>query len=495
MRERLPLLLGLTLLAIAILLGAVAVGHGIRDRGKGDVVTVTGSAKQRISSDYAIWDLSVTSQQSQPAGAAAQLARWTKAIRAFLSAQGVRGDELTIQPASTQTVSDDQNQVLGYQVIRNFEVRSSRVQAIAGVAEASAKLVASGIPLQAQPLQYVYTHLADLRPKLLEQAVRDAQNRGKVLLARDRGLARQAARGRRRRLPGHVAELDRGERLRRLRHLDAREGRDRRRQRHLLAQLRIIAGTHRGHRIAAPKGRDTRPTSDRVRESAFNLVGPVDDAVVLDLFAGSGALGLEALSRGAATRRPGRLGSRRLPHDQREPRQAEAARDGALPGRGPRGRGRPPDLRPDPLRPAVRLRPQPARAASSRALLSEDGVLVWESVGPRAAARDSGADRTHIAQVRVRTAYAVRVVITAIYPGTYDPVTNGHVDVISRAAQIFDRVVVGVVGNPHHKTPMFERRGAGRADQGSARRRSSRTSRSTCSASSSSISPAAGTPG
>ncbi len=46
--------------------------------------------------------------------------------------------------------------------------------------------------------------------------------------------------------------------------------------------------------------------------------------------------------------------------------------------------------------------------------------------------------------------------ITAIYPGTYDPVTNGHVDVITRAARVFDRVVVGVVGNPHHKTPMFE---------------------------------------
>ena len=45
--------------------------------------------------------------------------------------------------------------------------------------------------------------------------------------------------------------------------------------------------------------------------------------------------------------------------------------------------------------------------------------------------------------------------ITAIYPGTYDPVTNGHVDVINRAARIFDRVVVGVVGNPHHKQPMF----------------------------------------
>jgi pantetheine-phosphate adenylyltransferase len=46
-------------------------------------------------------------------------------------------------------------------------------------------------------------------------------------------------------------------------------------------------------------------------------------------------------------------------------------------------------------------------------------------------------------------------VITAIAPGSYDPVTNGHIDVIGRAADIFDRVVVGVVGNPTHKTPMF----------------------------------------
>jgi 16S rRNA (guanine966-N2)-methyltransferase len=64
--------------------------------------------------------------------------------------------------------------------------------------------------------------------------------------------------------------------------------------------MRIIAGTHRGHTIYAPKGRDTRPTSDRVRENVFNILGSVDGAVVLDLYAGSGAMGLEALSRGAA---------------------------------------------------------------------------------------------------------------------------------------------------------------------------------------------------
>lgn len=65
--------------------------------------------------------------------------------------------------------------------------------------------------------------------------------------------------------------------------------------------MRIVAGTRKGHRIAAPKGSATRPTGDRVREAAFSLVGAVDGAAVLDLFAGSGAMGLEALSRGAAS--------------------------------------------------------------------------------------------------------------------------------------------------------------------------------------------------
>jgi 16S rRNA (guanine966-N2)-methyltransferase len=65
--------------------------------------------------------------------------------------------------------------------------------------------------------------------------------------------------------------------------------------------MRVVAGSRKGHKLAAPRGLDTRPTSDRVRENIFNLVGPVDDATVLDLFAGSGALGIEALSRGAAS--------------------------------------------------------------------------------------------------------------------------------------------------------------------------------------------------
>jgi 16S rRNA (guanine966-N2)-methyltransferase len=66
--------------------------------------------------------------------------------------------------------------------------------------------------------------------------------------------------------------------------------------------LRIVAGTHGGRRIAAPPGPSTRPTSDRVREALFSILGAdaVGGAHVLDLYSGSGALGIEALSRGAA---------------------------------------------------------------------------------------------------------------------------------------------------------------------------------------------------
>lgn len=69
-----------------------------------------------------------------------------------------------------------------------------------------------------------------------------------------------------------------------------------------LEAVRVVAGTARGRRLVTPAGRDVRPTLDRVREAVFNSLGSIDalrGATVLDLFAGSGALGIEALSRGA----------------------------------------------------------------------------------------------------------------------------------------------------------------------------------------------------
>ena len=63
--------------------------------------------------------------------------------------------------------------------------------------------------------------------------------------------------------------------------------------------MRVVAGAYKGRRLKAPRGKDTRPTSDRVREALFSILGDLDDKRVLDLYAGTGALGIEALSRGA----------------------------------------------------------------------------------------------------------------------------------------------------------------------------------------------------
>jgi 16S rRNA (guanine(966)-N(2))-methyltransferase RsmD len=69
----------------------------------------------------------------------------------------------------------------------------------------------------------------------------------------------------------------------------------------MLPPMRIIAGSARSRRLKAPSGAATRPTADRVREAIFNILGPPPaDTAVLDLFAGSGAMAFEALSRGAA---------------------------------------------------------------------------------------------------------------------------------------------------------------------------------------------------
>jgi hypothetical protein len=186
--ERAPIFAGLALLAVALVLGAWFVADGIRDRDNAnEVITVTGSAKKQIVSDYVIWNASISSQRDTAAAAARELAGWTAQIRAFLRANGVEDGELTIQPISTETITGDfdgeqSSQIVAYRLTRSFEVRSPRVEEIRRVAEASSQLIARGVPFAPQPPQYVYTRLADIRPELLAAATQDAQNRGEVLV-------------------------------------------------------------------------------------------------------------------------------------------------------------------------------------------------------------------------------------------------------------------------------------------------------------------------
>jgi hypothetical protein len=184
-RERVPLLVGLILLSLAILFGSFAVGRGIRDRNRNDTISVTGSAKKHITSDYVVWDVSVSSQLPTPQAAAKQLAGWSNRVRSFLGEQGALPGEITVEPISTQVQTQNENgsgKITGYNLTRTFEVRSPRVQQIAELIDKSSALLNEGVPIAAQPPQYVYTKLPQLRPSLLADATRDALERAKVLV-------------------------------------------------------------------------------------------------------------------------------------------------------------------------------------------------------------------------------------------------------------------------------------------------------------------------
>lgn len=182
MRERLPWLIGAGLVAVAMFLGAFVLADGIRDRNADDVVTVTGSAKKTISSDFVVWDASVSSQADTPAAALKRLAAWTTEIRAFLRDEGAEDEEISLHPVSTETVTADDGSFLGYRLTRSFQVRSSRVDDIAELVENTSKLLSQGIPMTAQPPQFIFTKLPSIRPELLAAATKDAQNRAKVLV-------------------------------------------------------------------------------------------------------------------------------------------------------------------------------------------------------------------------------------------------------------------------------------------------------------------------
>ena len=233
------------------------------------------------------------------------------------------------------------------------------------------------------------------------------------------------------------------------------------------AVTRIVAGSRRGRRIAAPAGRDTRPTSDRVREALFSALAARTDLVgcrFLDLYAGSGAVGLEAASRGAAAvllvesdpraARTVRANiddagpRRRLPADHR-PRSASLLSQAAdrpvrrglrrpavrrrrrRGGRGcstrwsatagwPRTRWWWSSARPDPPSRPGRRRPDRGR----RPALRRDHAVV-RPIGDTVAARRARAGR--------------RAMRRAVCPGSFDPVTNGHLDIIGRSSRILRR--------------------------------------------------------
>jgi pantetheine-phosphate adenylyltransferase/16S rRNA (guanine(966)-N(2))-methyltransferase RsmD len=224
--------------------------------------------------------------------------------------------------------------------------------------------------------------------------------------------------------------------------------------------LRVIAGTARGTRLA-PVPRGVRPTSDRVREAMFNSLGQFfDGGEALDLYAGTGALGIEALSRGCG----------RAVFVERDGRALATIRENlrraGLEGRaevfrGDVGRALDRMLTEGRLFSLIFADP-PYRIAATEvggvvsrlgALLAPGGRVVIESGEAPAGGTGGkkGVTRRYGGTFVTILERSEITMIVAVCPGSFDPVTTGHLDIIRRASGIFDHVVVAVGSNPRKR--------------------------------------------
>lgn len=225
--------------------------------------------------------------------------------------------------------------------------------------------------------------------------------------------------------------------------------------------MRIVAGEYSSRRIEAPKGMNTRPTLDKVREAVFSsLGGSFAGGVFLDLYAGSGANGLEALSRGferavfvdmsrdavnVIRRNAESLGCakrcRIMPMKAMKALE-RLAEEGAVFD-------------------AVYMDPpyqgqtndQIMTFLAEHHMLKKGGRVIIESAKEDDFCRDYGyikfnKDKTYgIVRISYFTAEGEKI-MKACYPGTFDPITNGHMDIIRRSAEVFEELVVLIMENP-----------------------------------------------
>jgi pantetheine-phosphate adenylyltransferase/16S rRNA (guanine(966)-N(2))-methyltransferase RsmD len=220
--------------------------------------------------------------------------------------------------------------------------------------------------------------------------------------------------------------------------------------------MRIIAGSARGTRLA-PVPRGVRPTADRVRESLFNSLGQFfEGGSVLDLYAGTGALGIEALSRGfdraVFVERDRKVRDVILDNLRRTrfSKQAEVICgevEGALEVLEQRGEAFDLIFADPPYR--IAAAEVGGNLYRLRSLLAPRGRVVIESgeAPVEVAGGRKGVTRRYGGTFITILGRSELTMIVAVCPGSFDPVTTGHLDVIRRACKIFDHVVVAVGAN------------------------------------------------
>lgn len=188
-REFPQLFWGLVVLALALLLAAFIAAQSVQQaRRAGDEISVTGSAKQSIVSDVASISLTVADTRYTAPEAYANVQKGVLAVTAFLRAQGVPDSEIDRSGVQTEpqsfTVTDDngnKTERAAFRITRRLEVQSADLNRVQALSQNVGSLIEQGVPVSAEPVQYLYTKLGDLRLKLLAEATRDARDRAQAI--------------------------------------------------------------------------------------------------------------------------------------------------------------------------------------------------------------------------------------------------------------------------------------------------------------------------
>ena len=171
-------------LAIGLVLSATIFGWFYSTAKKSDeAITVTGSAKRRITSDLVLWNAGVSSQAADLTGAYRGLSDNIPKIKQYLITKGIPEDQMTVSAITTveqkghDSNGNETSEVTGYTLSQQIEVRSSDVNKIAQIAREATELINQGILIQSSPPQYYYTKIGDLKIEMLGEASKDAKER------------------------------------------------------------------------------------------------------------------------------------------------------------------------------------------------------------------------------------------------------------------------------------------------------------------------------
>jgi len=181
---------GMLALSLAIVLAALIAAGAVRQvKRAADTITVTGSAKQPIRSDYVIWRGSVAAQRPSLQEAYRDVQNHAQSLRRFLRDNQVPDSLVILKPPDTYQIPESfpdgrtTGRILAHNMRQTFEIRSSDVDGITALSARAADLINEGVQIELYPLEYYYTRLSDLRTEMLAQAAADARRRAESIAA------------------------------------------------------------------------------------------------------------------------------------------------------------------------------------------------------------------------------------------------------------------------------------------------------------------------